>query len=302
MPCVAQPSNEATAVAPTNATRLIPPPPPSPKSPVELFRELLAMAPVERQRSLAGRSPENRKLILDKIREYQALSPDDRELRLEVTELRWYLWPLMKVDPTNRVARLESMPAEMRKLVEARLRMWDLLPPPLQRDVLQNESVARYFSEIAAGTASRATPSAQVRTNMATWGAMSEDKRREISQLFNSFFGLRAEEQAKVLRRLSPEESRQIEKTLETFQGLTPRQRSTCIRSFGKFASLGPAERKRFLENAQKWEQMAPADRQIFRELVEQTSLQPPFPTMVPPMPPPPRHMAPRRIDTATNN
>jgi len=52
------------------------------KSPVTLFRELLAMDLGERQKASAERSPEKRRLILAKVREYESLPPDVRVLRL----------------------------------------------------------------------------------------------------------------------------------------------------------------------------------------------------------------------------
>src|ERR1019366_7847670 len=79
-----------------------PPPLPPAQSPISFFRDLLAMNGAERKQALTNRSPEGQKLILDKVREYESLPPDERELRLRVTELRWYLVPLMTAPATNR--------------------------------------------------------------------------------------------------------------------------------------------------------------------------------------------------------
>jgi hypothetical protein len=75
-----------------------PPMPPEPvpaipqaRSPISFFRELLAMNAAERRQALTNRSPEGQKQILADVREYESLPPDERELRLRVTELRWYL-------------------------------------------------------------------------------------------------------------------------------------------------------------------------------------------------------------------
>src|SRR5260221_2053567 len=72
-----------------------PPPPTAPRSPVDLFRSVLIMSPLERREFLGQRTPEAQKLILAKIREYEGLTPELRDLRLRVTELRWYLLPLL---------------------------------------------------------------------------------------------------------------------------------------------------------------------------------------------------------------
>src|SRR5216684_3905385 len=137
------------------AAKAVAPPllePPVPKPPVELFRNLLSMTPAERRDFLAKRSPEAQKLILAKIREYEALKPEARELRLRVTELRWYLLPLLSTSATNRTAQLNAVPSELRQLVEDRLREWDKLSVKVQKELLDNESTVRFYFELAASS------------------------------------------------------------------------------------------------------------------------------------------------------
>src|SRR5262252_544174 len=97
------------------------------KSPVAAFRELLNMDPEERAKALGDRREETRKRILAKIREYQSLKPDERELRLKVTELGFYLRPLMQTPATNREAQLAVIPEGYRELVQVRVERWDSL-------------------------------------------------------------------------------------------------------------------------------------------------------------------------------
>jgi hypothetical protein len=94
------------------------PPVPMMKSPVDIFRDLLAKTPLERRQSLSNRPPEVQKRLLAKVREYESLKPNDRELRLRATELQWYLQPLMSLAPADRQLRLSMIPEEHRKLVE----------------------------------------------------------------------------------------------------------------------------------------------------------------------------------------
>ena len=70
--------------------------------------------------------------------------PDERELRLRATELRWYLLPLLQESPSNRDARLAQVPADLRDLVKTRLDEWNILPPPLQQEFLENEQPALF--------------------------------------------------------------------------------------------------------------------------------------------------------------
>ena len=73
--------------------------PPMPPSPMDYFRSLLAMSPAQRESALAKKPARIRERILAKVNEYAALDPDERELRLRATELRWYLMPLLRTAP-----------------------------------------------------------------------------------------------------------------------------------------------------------------------------------------------------------
>ena len=103
---LAQEANASKSPQPSPA---LPSPVVMPRSPVEFFRELLAMNFAERSKALADRPPETRKQILSKVREYEAMKPNARELRLRATELRWYMLRLMRISPTNRIAQLERV-------------------------------------------------------------------------------------------------------------------------------------------------------------------------------------------------
>ena len=279
---------------------IAPPLPVQLKSPVELFRSLLAMSLAERRQFLANRPAENQKRLMAKIREYELLKPDERELRLRVTELRWYLLPLMSSASSNRRAQLDTIPADMRVLVEERLREWDLLPPPMQRELLENELAVRFFTEADAGSAAQKTnmlstlspkQRESLEAGLAQWQKMPEEQRQRVMTQFDRYFGLNQREKDRILKTLSEAERQQIEKTLKTFAALPPAHRSQAIRSFEKFTSLSPEERQMFLRNAERWEQMSPAERQSWRNLVSTLTMLPVPPSRVaprPPLPPPP--------------
>lgn len=252
------------------------------RSPVDLFRKLLAMTSEERENYLTNRPPQIRERILAKVREYEALDPNERELRLRATELRWYLLPLMQESPTNYPARLAEIPADMRELVESRLEQWELLPPPLQQELLDDERAVNYFTEIKPSHSNVADES-----DTARWNALSDNDRKKITVRVNQFFDLTPEEKQETLATLSKAERQQMEKTLQAFDQLPPGQRTECIQAFAKFAGMSPAEQQEFLKNAARWSQMSPADRQAWRDLVTHVPEWPPLPPgILPPLPP----------------
>jgi len=266
------------------ASSPIPPLPPT-RSPISFFRELLAMDPPRREQALTNRPPEVRKMILDKIHEYESLSPGERELRLQVTELRWYLRPLMSIPATNRIAQLAMVPESHRELVAARLEEWDQLSPEMQRELLANEATIRYLTEI------KGPPDGQRQQTLDQWSSMSEEQRRRILEHFRKFFELTVQEKQKLLGSLPALERGQIEKALRTFDNLPPEERDQCIQSFAKFAGLSPAERQQFLKSAERWKLMTPSQRAAWRAVVR--TLPPPLPPGVsarlkgpPPLPP----------------
>jgi hypothetical protein len=276
----------------------LPPAEPVTRSPISFFRELLTMSAGQRRQALTNRPPESRAQILAKVREYESLNPNERELRLRVTELRWYLRPLMASPATNRAVQLAMIPDQDRKLVEDRLQEWDKVPPDVQKELLGLEPTIQYFAEIEGRSEQQRkeiimtlSPARRemLEKGIQQWDSMPVEKRHKTLSQFDQFFQLTSQEKDKALKTLSAPERQQIEKTLRTFGSLPPEQRAKCIRSFAKFTSLSLEERQQFLKSAERWKLMSPDERQAWRELVNR--LPPPLPPNMPPMPPfTPRH------------
>ena len=262
---------------------LIPPPP---VSPVAFFRQLLALAPEERTRSLTNRSPELRARILAKVDEYLALPPEERELRLQATELRWYLTPLLRLPADQREARLGSIPESYRALVRQRLGQWSILPPALQQEFLTNDQPVHYFAQVATSNAPAASAVSQ-----------------RLAAQFDRFFELTPAEKKQTLGTLSPAERAEMEKTLQTFEKLPPRQRLQCLHNYATFAGMSATERAEFLKNAGRWAQLTPAERQAWRDLVAHVPAWKPLPAPAIPAAiyPSPPSAPPARPGVATN-
>jgi hypothetical protein len=266
------------------------PPIPAMKSPVDFFRNLLAQTPPERRLSLSNRPPAARSRILAKLREYESLNPDERELRLRATELQWYLQPFMSEPRADREARLALIPEEMRKLVGDRLVCWELLPPAVREELLNNEMTSRYFTQLETATAvqkqrilAQMTPErrAKLEAGLDHWRSLPPEQRGKTLESFNAFFELTPAEKQRALGSLSETEQRQMEKTLQAYANLPVAQRAQCIRSFEKFASMGLAERQGFLKNAERWKLLSPAERESWRTLVRFAPILPPDTTGV---------------------
>lgn len=256
------------------------------RSPVESFRALLVMPAADRKAQLAARPPEARQRLIEKIREYQALTPEDRDLRLKATELQWYLKQLMIAPVTNREPQLESIPENLRAMVAARLKQWDMLPAGIQQLMLTNQAGPEYLARHSA-------------TNLPPYPP--DLIRNRLVERYNRFFELTAEEKEKVLATLSEAEQRQMEKTLLAYKQLSAQQRAQCIRSFARFATLNAAERLEFMKNAERWAQMTPAERQAWRELVSSAPNLPPVPEWTIQRPPVPPDLKQKLRGTATN-
>jgi len=236
---------------------------------VAFFRQLLAMTPEERDAALTNRPPEARDRIRAKLNEYQVLAPNERELRLRATELRWYLMPLLQASPADRATRLATVPDPMRDLVKSRLDQWSILPPPLQEEFLQNDQALHYFALIETTNRPVATPQQQ-----------------KLADQFGRFFELTPDEKQQTLSTLSETERAQMQKTLQSFEKLPSQMRLVCVRNYAKFAGMSDVERAEFLKNAESWSKMSPNERQAWRDLVENVPEWPPLPWGVgPPMP-----------------
>jgi hypothetical protein len=241
------------------------PPPdlPGSKTVADTFRELLAMSPAARSQALATRTEHQRKYLEDSVAEYEALSPSDREARLQQLELRCYLPALMQLPPAARAKKLDAIPPYLRPLVEERLRQWDLLPPDVQKEAREYDTTVNYFLRVRPNVApSKSAPRAPFTTAI----AVPDDKRHRMLQRF--FLELPPREQQKTIEALPAAEREDMEKTLEAFANLPPEERKACVDSFERLSLMSREQRNEFLKSAARWKSMSPRERETWRALV----------------------------------
>jgi hypothetical protein len=274
---VARSADQAEAPAATTNALAQVPVPPLPKPQVTYFRELLALSPSELDRALASIAEPARRRLQAKLQEYAALTPDEREARLRATELRWYLAPLMRTPPTNRVAQLTLVPDEYRTMVEERLQLWDLLTPEIQREVQESEWTIRWLEQLRTASPSQKAsltndlPLPQrekLEQQLASWLALPPDQRQRMCVRFQQFFELSPKEKERILSAFPDAERGEMDKTLQAFEKLPPDQRSLCVNSFRVFANMTPERRAQFLKNAERWKETPPDDRKTWRTIV----------------------------------
>ena len=121
------------------------PPVPAVKTPTDRFRELLAAGPEQREALLSRKTPAARALIEAKLREFGALRPDEREIRLRLAQFQDALSTLLPLPPQERRAQLAMVPAEDLPMIEERLAAWDQLPEAERRDLLESERRLSWF-------------------------------------------------------------------------------------------------------------------------------------------------------------
>lgn len=280
---------------------VVPPLPVITNSPVQIFRRLLAMTEQERQQYLAARSPESQAVIREKLKEFLALDSLQREARLQSLELRALLLPLMNAPASNRAEYLAALPAQKRKLVEDKLRVWDILPPPLRDDVLANEKAVRFLTQVRSGENAEQLMSGmssaqrtQLEKEVTRFNELPEARREITTRNVEKFFGLDAPQRSHALSSLTANERAVVTNAVARLSILPPPKRELAVEGLKKFKLLSPAEQQEFMRTAARWQSMTEKERDLWRQLVART--RPPLP---PPMPPPPKQSP--NLSLATN-
>ena len=259
-------------------------------SPFAKFKQILELPEVKREvavESLNVSSDKHRAIISSKIKEYEAMSLNERNHKLDALDFRWHLLPLLKMEPAKRADKLTAVPERFREDILNRLNGWDKLDIQVRESLIRNESFFRYMSSFGRGSESRDAmtnhlikmPSKlreNVEKRIIEWRGRQKSDRRKMKRHFHRFFDLQPIDQQKALSHLSVRERTKMEASLIRFKSMTIEQREIILKSFDRLADMSQVERTAFFRNSQRWNEMSNAERKQWRTLV----------TKMPPLPP----------------
>ncbi|HEY1170974.1 MAG TPA: DUF3106 domain-containing protein [Verrucomicrobiae bacterium] len=249
------------------------------------FRWLLAMTAEEREAELANKSESTRAKLLAKLKEYDALSLEEQELRIRSTELFFDMMFLFAAPPEKRAEKLQRMPEERRVLVQGRLEQWDKLSPELQQEVVEHQSTLRYVVRVEAAPAgTKADVFAamspehrqRVEADIQKIQALPKEKRERMLDNFHRMYDLSDKEKKAILEKLNQTERAKVQQRIAEYEKLSPDERKRCMDSARRFTNLSSEDQARFMEGAERWEKMSEDERNTWRNLVKQ----------MPPLPP----------------
>jgi hypothetical protein len=234
-------------------------------------------------------------LVTAKLAEFERLPPIERELRLEVAELEFFLTPILRVAPEERPKLLARIPEQKRSLIDLRLKVWDSLSPDARKELLESQQSLAYFVRSERVDSQRLTETlgtvpppvrAEVEAQFARWAALQPEERARKTALFERFFDLSSSERARAIRQLSEDERKRMKEAMAQLDALEPQEREHCLQAARQFAALSGAERAEFMANAARWKAMKPSEQAAWRALVDHLDLatltRPPVPPSIP--------------------
>lgn len=304
---------DGARVGSSRRAAVLPPPQPVPENPVNKFSELLRLDVAGREKVLQGKTEWQQRYLRDRLAEFDALGSTEREVRLGLMHLRYYMLMAMRAPAAQRDQRLTGVPPEYRDLIAERLLAWEKLPADQQKELLQNEAVLSQISwfEIGGVTrpeaevpASSARGSPELQSDLQRWRELPEVQRERMTRNFSQFFQLSSRQRQKILQRVDEADRTVVERATAALERLPSAERLQCIDALNRYADMTAEERARFLQNAARWRAMSSEERQAWRWVASHVAPGKAFPAR-PPMPPPPIPRvtsADRRLPEATNS
>lgn len=263
-------------------------------SPISHIRNLLAAAPERRKDLLDQHTPGTRSFWERKVKEYAAMSEQERERRLRDAQLHWFLMLILRTPSDQRDSKLLEIPETERDLISNRVREWEDLPADLQIDIMTHLPALKYVGQLASlPRADREKALAEATRNgtsaeslSAGWSTLDAERRQAMFLGYQKFFTLGQRRQEKLLAKIPMPQRQTIQSRLEQLESLSPAVRQQCLDALQKYAHMTPQERTLFRTTAERWKQMEPAEHDVWRKVVQRI---PPIPSVrartTPPIP-----------------
>ena len=252
-------------------------------TPAQLFRRLLKQTPEQRAQFLRQKTPDQRRLIEQKLQEFEALPPLEREIRLRIWDLRYYLDLLLSIPPPSRAVWLAQVPETYRSAVQERLEAWEKLPDQVKQDLKANRRALEFLIPVSGTPPKPPGPgsspfSESYRSYLQKWNQLPLERRKEALAQFRKLFELSPQERLAMLQQIEGPFRKRLIQLQQSLEKLPPAEREACFRSLVRFATLPPEEQERFLRKAEIWARMTPEQRAAWKRLMQR----------LPPLPPPP--------------
>ncbi len=256
-------------------------------SPVRFFRVLLTASADEQVRLLEARPAASRAVLQQKLQEYRLLSDADREAKLRALEFHHLMNLLMNAPVAVRAAWLTQVPVEYRPLCEERLRLWNLLPVEIQRNVREREATFRWLTRYESASEDQrkdllnSVPLSE-RTSreqaLAQWRAMSAAEREQAWRGARQMFEMSARDQQRVVAAVAESNRIPTARLVEGLRQLSHQEREQCLAGWQRYAQLEPAEQARLLQAWERWKKMSESEREVWRKLSASVPKPPPLP------------------------
>ena len=265
------------------------------KSPVERFRDLLAMTPAERETVLANRPKFWKDRVLAKIDQYQQMPADQREVKLQETQLRWLLRQAIQMSDGDRQQLMLRCSASEKSMLQQRLEQWEKQSTETRQEMMEYltrmESISekRLENQNVRPDGSSPPEFPKMDSGIEKFMNLPPSQRSQIIFGYQKFFTLSDKERKMVLNKLAEPARQAILVNVQKINQLPVEERERIMVELKKLANMSPEEQSTFLKNSQTWQSIPKGEKEAWLRLVSRKRPEPPMPSelLLPPTPPP---------------
>jgi hypothetical protein len=164
---------------------------------------LMKISPAQRKYRLAQVPPEDRELVQERLKQWDALPPEKQKTFLDHEEVIGVYLQLQETPQTERGQVLANMPSDIRLPLEKRLQLWNRMPPP-QRQELSDRFTQLFRSVDGEREKLAAELPEDVRKPFEKLSGQLDklppDQRQKCTAALNKFLKMPAEDQRKFLQ------------------------------------------------------------------------------------------------------